>query len=190
MARVSQAQAQQNRDRVVETAARLFRERGVAGVSVADLMAAAGLTHGGFYKRFASKEALVAEAAGRAFTEQGARLRELGARHPGDPEAVRHERITQYLSAAHRDNPGAGCPISALASDVAREAPDSPARAPFADGVEAYARHLSGVGEDGEIDDEALVALSTMVGALLIARATSGTPLSERVLDAARVALD
>ncbi|MFI5842522.1 TetR/AcrR family transcriptional regulator [Catenuloplanes sp. NPDC051500] len=186
MARVSQAQAQQNRERVVETAARLFRERGVAGVSVADLMAAAGLTHGGFYKQFASKEALVAEAAGRAFADQETRVRTVGERHPGDPDAARKEWISQYLSLAHRDNPGEGCPTTALAPDVAREALDSPARAPFLAGVESYARHLS---DGDEIDDEALVTLSTMVGALLISRATAGSPLSDRVLAATRDAL-
>src|SRR5690349_9427188 len=78
MGRVSQAQAAQNRERIVDTAARLFRERGMAGVSVADVMAEAGLTHGGFYKHFASKDALVAEAVTLAFTQQAARVRGAG----------------------------------------------------------------------------------------------------------------
>src|SRR3954466_8705666 len=108
MGRVSQAQAQENRRTVVRTAARLFRERGVPGVSVADVMNAAGLTHGGFYKQFASKEALVAEATGRAFTDQGARLTALAAQHPGDHAAARREMLAQYLSAEHRDHPGSG----------------------------------------------------------------------------------
>ncbi|MFD0522672.1 TetR/AcrR family transcriptional regulator [Paractinoplanes durhamensis] len=84
MGRVSQAQAQENRKRIVETAARLFRERGVAGVSVADVMAEVGLTHGGFYKQFASKEALVAEAVGQAFDE----LRASSAGWTGPPSST------------------------------------------------------------------------------------------------------
>lgn len=184
MARVSQAQAQRNHERVIDEAARLFRERGVQGVSVADLMAAAGLTHGGFYKRFASKEALVAEATGRAFGELGDRLTALDERHPGDHQAARRELLDDYFSAEHRDRAGQGCPATALGGDLAREAPDSPARKPYADGVRDFARWMA-AGED-----EDLPAVATMVGALMLARATAGTELSDRFLAAARHALD
>ena len=184
MGRVSQAQAQQNRKRIVETAARLFRERGVAGVSVADVMAEVGLTHGGFYKQFASKEALVAEAIGQAFGEQGARLAAIG------DDSGRAAFLDEYLSAAHRDAPGRGCPSAGFGGDLARLEPptgkpagpsaDRDARAAYADGVESYARWL---GRDGEPD---LAALSTLVGAMILARATAGTDVSDRILDAAR----
>ncbi|MFI7708882.1 TetR/AcrR family transcriptional regulator [Nonomuraea sp. NPDC049480] len=184
MGRVSQAQAQQNRNSVVEAAARLFRERGVQAVSVADLMAEAGLTHGGFYKRFASKDALVAEATGRAFEEHDARLRSLDENRPDDHAAARAALVERYLSAEHRDDAGAGCPTAALAADVAREAPGSPARERYADGVEAFGGWLA-TGDD----DEGLAALSTLVGALLLARATRGTELSDRILAASRAAL-
>ena len=184
MARVSQAQVQQNRERVIDEAARLFRERGVQGVSVADLMAAAGLTHGGFYKRFASKEALVAEAVGRAFGELGERLAALDERHPGDHPAARRELLDYYFSAEHRDHAGQGCPTTAFGGDLAREAPDSPAREPYADGVRGFAGWLA----DG--DDEDLMAVATMAGALMLARATAGTELSDRILTAARRSLD
>ncbi len=182
MARASQAQARENRDRVVRTAARLFRERGVGGVSVSDLMAEAGLTHGGFYKQFPSKEALVAEATGRAFGDLGARLTDLDERHAGDHDAARREFVAGYLSAGHRDDAGNGCPVTGLGPDVARE--DGAAREPYAHGVEEFARWMAGA--DGDQD---LAAVATMVGALLIARATSGTPLSDRVLAAAKDAL-
>jgi len=184
MARVSQAQAQQNRDRVIDEAARLFRERGVQGVSVADLMAAAGLTHGGFYKRFASKEALVAEATGRAFGDLQDRLATLDERHPGDHAAARRELLDYYFSAEHRDHAGQGCPTTALGGDMAREAPESPARVPYADGVRDFARWLA----DG--DDEDLMAIATMAGALMLSRATAGTDLSDRILEAARRSLE
>jgi TetR/AcrR family transcriptional repressor of nem operon len=195
MARVSQAQAQQNRDRVIDEAARLFRERGVQGVSVADLMAAAGLTHGGFYKRFASKEALVAEAVSRAFGELGERLAALDERHPGDHPAARRELLDFYLSAEHRDHAGRGCPATAFGGDLAREAPGSPAREPYADGVRGFARWMADDADEdteGREDktDEDLLAVATMAGALMLARATAGTDLSDRILTAARRSLD
>ena len=111
MGRVSQAQAQENRKRTVETAARLFRERGVGRVSVADVMAAVGLTPGGFYKQFTSKHALVTEAVGSAFAQQAQRLADAG--------DTRTAFIASYLSPAHRDEPGTGCPSAGFGSDLA-----------------------------------------------------------------------
>ncbi|WIM98995.1 TetR family transcriptional regulator [Actinoplanes oblitus] len=201
MGRVSQAQARENRERVVATAAELFRERGIAGVSVADISAAAGLTHGGFYKQFESKDALVGEAIAYAFAEQAARLTEgpagkepaaretpeHEARKLDEPEALgpeaRRALLDAYLSREHRDEPAVGCPTAGFAGDVARAAGGEAARQAYAAGVEAYARLL---GTTGEPD---LAAVSTMVGALLLARATAGTALSERILGAARAAL-
>jgi len=182
MARVSQAQAQENRERVVETAARLFRERGVQGVSVADLMGAAGLTHGGFYKSFASKEALVAEAAGKAFAASGGLMAARDEASAGDHRAARREFLDYYLSPAHRDDAGNGCPTTAFGPDVAREPTESAVRETYAHGVEHFAEWMGDDGED-------LAAVATMVGALMLSRATAGTGLSERILDAARRAL-
>jgi TetR/AcrR family transcriptional repressor of nem operon len=170
MGRVSQAQAQENRQRVIAEAGRLFRERGVDAVSVADVMAAAGLTHGGFYKQFASKEALVAEAVEAAFNQQQA----------DRMNTDRASFLDAYLSPRHRDHPGLGCPAAGLASDVAHEGPDGPAREPFAEAIERYARWLAGG------DGEDLATLSLLVGALTLARATAGTPVSDRILAAAR----
>ncbi len=180
MGRVSQAQARQNREQVVDAAARLFRERGIQGVSVAEVMAAAGLTHGGFYKQFASKEALVAEAAGQAFDHLDARLGAMG----DDRGEARRTLVDYYLSPEHRDDPGDGCPTAGLAADMAHEAPDSAARQIFASGVESFGRRLAAEPDGGED----LAAVSMMVGAVLLARATSGD-LSERILRAAKDAL-
>lgn len=103
MGRVSQAQAQENRKRVVANASRLFREQGT-GVSVADLMKSAGMTQGGFYKQFASKDALVGEAAVHAFAQlEARRAAELDA-HDGRRDAARQGMIDHYLSTRHRDN--------------------------------------------------------------------------------------
>ncbi|QUQ71540.1 TetR/AcrR family transcriptional regulator [Kutzneria sp. CA-103260] len=182
MGRVSQAQAQENRARVVAAASRLFREQGT-DVSVADVMKAVGLTHGGFYKQFASKEALVAEATTLAFDEQ----RELRARqdeaHAGRREDARQGLIDWYLSAEHRDCPADGCPSAGLAADMARD-DDAQTRHIYADGVREFADWLATEGKD-----DGLARLATLAGAILLARATEGTPLSDEFLTAARQAL-
>lgn len=182
MGRASQGQAQQNRKRVVETASRLFRERGTH-VSVADLMTASGLTHGGFYKQFASKDALVDEATAHAFGELDARRTAALAQHAGQPDAARAAFIDAYLSAEHRDNAAGGCPAAALAADIARATGDREARRVYTEGIRAYADWLATEDHNG------LLRLSTMLGALLLARATTGAPLSEEILTAARAAL-
>ncbi|MFE4607544.1 TetR family transcriptional regulator [Streptomyces niveus] len=184
MGRVSKEQAQENRRRIVDTASRLFREQGTAGVSVADLMKAAGLTHGGFYKHFDSKEALVDEATARAFDGVGTGDR------PGDDSdtdtregAAKDARgafVESYLSPEHRDDMAGGCPTAGLATDMARGATGSAARHTYAEGVREFARRMA------DDDDDGLVRLSTMVGALILARAVNGDPLSDALLAAAR----
>ncbi|EQM32337.1 MULTISPECIES: TetR/AcrR family transcriptional regulator [Rhodococcus] len=179
MGRVSQQQAEENRRRVVETAARLFREKGTH-LSVADLMKASGLTHGGFYKQFASKDALIDEATTHAFAEL-AQLHAAGLeRHAGQRDEARQALIDNYLSVEHRDNPADGCPAAALAADMAREPADSEARRVYVEGVGDFAEALADEEHDG------LVRLSTMIGALVLSRATKGSSLSEEVLVAAR----
>ncbi|MFD6511664.1 TetR/AcrR family transcriptional regulator [Rhodococcus sp. NPDC060176] len=190
MGRVSQQQAEENRRRVVETAARLFREKGTH-LSVADLMKASGLTHGGFYKQFASKDALIDEATAHAFAE----LTQLHAagleRHAGQRDEARQALIDNYLSVEHRDNPADGCPAAALAADMAREPADSEARRVYTEGVGDFAAALADQRADEEADNDAdgLVRLSTMLGALVLSRATKGSHLSEKILDSARAAL-
>ncbi|MFE2069997.1 TetR/AcrR family transcriptional regulator [Streptomyces sp. NPDC059467] len=184
MGRVSQAQAQENRQRVVATASRMFREKGTA-VSVADLMKAAGLTHGGFHKQFASKEDLVDEAITHAF-ENPAPYSAAAAVTPEqseDHETARQAMIDDYLSIWHRDHAADGCPVSGFAADLARE-PDQAAgaRQVYANGVRNRAARLA-TGDDG------LAQFCTLVGALALARATRGNPLSEELLQAARTAL-
>ncbi|MCX4410055.1 MULTISPECIES: TetR/AcrR family transcriptional regulator [unclassified Streptomyces] len=185
MGRVSQAQAQENRQRVVATASRMFREKGTA-VSVADLMKAAGLTHGGFYKQFASKEDLVDEAITHAF-ENPAPYSAAAAVTPKegeDHEAARQAMIDDYLSIWHRDHAAEGCPVSGFAADLGRE-PDQAAgaREIYINGVRNRAARLA------TGDDDGLAQFCTLVGALALARATRGNPLSEELLQAARTAL-
>ncbi|MEU9992765.1 TetR family transcriptional regulator [Streptomyces sp. NPDC048045] len=183
MGRVSRAQAQENRQRVVATASRMFREKGTA-VSVADLMKAAGLTHGGFYKQFASKEDLVDEAIAHAFAEQAAHSAVAFEENFGEHETARRRLIEDYLSVWHRDHPADGCPVSGFAADLGRE-PEQAARAQhvYINGVRNRAARLA------TGDDDGMAQLCTMVGALVLARATRGNPLSEELLQAARTAL-
>ncbi|MFJ2213381.1 TetR/AcrR family transcriptional regulator [Streptomyces sp. NPDC101062] len=182
MGRVSQAQAEENRRRVVETASRLFRERGTH-VSVADLMKAAGLTHGGFYKQFASKEALVDEATAHAFGTL-TRLHEGGAeRYDGERDVAQRALIDTYLSTEHRDGAADGCPVAALASDMARDPGEGEAHRVYTEGVGDFAAWLATEDQDG------IARLCTMLGALVLARATKGDPLSEEILASAHAAL-
>ncbi|MFF4898214.1 TetR/AcrR family transcriptional regulator [Streptomyces sp. NPDC001068] len=184
MGRVSRAQAQENRQRVVATASRMFREKGTA-VSVADLMKTIGLTHGGFYKQFASKDDLVDEAIAHAFADQGAHQAADGTDESAEEhEAVRQKMIEDYLSIWHRDHPGEGCPVSGFAADLGRE-PDQAARSRdlYINGVRNRAARLA------TGDDDGMAQLCTLVGALALARATRGNPISEEVLRAALTAL-
>lgn len=182
MGRVSQAQAEENRRRVVETASRLFREQGTH-VSVADLMKAAGLTHGGFYKQFASKEALVDEATAHAFDQLTRRHEDGLERYDGQRDAAQRALIEAYLSPEHRDSAADGCPVAALAIDIARDGGDREARRVYTEGVADFAQVLATEDQDG------LTRLCTMLGALVLARATAGSPLSEEILTTVRAAL-
>jgi len=123
--KVTKAQAQANRAHIVDTASTLFRERGYDGVGVADLMAAAGYTHGGFYKNFASKADLMIEAASHSFSKSAETVAEMDYR----------TFVASYLSREHRDAPGRGCTMAALCSDAARQ-PES-LKEVFAAGIEA-----------------------------------------------------
>lgn len=181
MGRVSREQAQENRKRIVETASRLFRELGTH-VSVADLMNAAGLTHGGFYKQFPSKEALIDEATTHAFDELAQRHTAALEQHAGRL-AAQQALIDAYLSVEHRDNPADGCPVAGLAGDMAREPGNPQAHRVYAEGVSDFADWLATEDQDG------VTRLCTMLGALLLARATKDSPMSEEILTTARAAL-
>jgi TetR/AcrR family transcriptional repressor of nem operon len=183
MGRVSRAQAQENRQRVVATASRMFREKGTA-VSVVDVMKTVGLTAGGFYKQFDSKEDLVDEAIAHAFAEEAAHSSMALEERPGEHEAARRALIEDYLSVWHRDHAGDGCPVSGFAPDLGRDA-DQAARAQdvYVNGVRNRAERLA------TGDDDGMAQLCTMVGALALARATRGNPISEEILHAARTAL-
>lgn len=183
--KVSKAQAAEHREGIVDAAARLYREKGLEGVGVAEITRDAGLTHGGLYRHFASKDALAREACLRAFDWTITPLEGLdsaGADH--DPAARLRALVHGYLSASHRDRPGDGCPAAALATDAARAGPEM--SEVFALGVERNIQRFMAVLPDDGADrrSQTIVALSSMVGALVLARATAaGNPgLSEEIL--------
>ncbi len=192
MPRVSRQQMDQNRASIEEVSARLFREQGLNGISVADLMAAAGLTHGGFYGHFESKDALAAVACGKAFEQSLGRWERSVQRQP-TPQRALEQIIERYLSPQSRDQPGRSCPAVALAADVAREAPGKPVRAAYLDGVKGMAEALTTLAAGAHLRphprQQALLQLATMVGALSLARATRGDPLSDEILAAVRALL-
>ncbi len=181
--RVSRSQAAENRETVINVASRLFRERGFDGIGVKDLMEGAGLTQGAFYKQFASKDDLAAQASRRALESAFQRWSDAAAANPQDPLGA---VIAFYLSMEHGAEIMDGCPIVALGSDAARQGPE--VKASFEAGIREYLEMLgSWVGEaDGkEPGGKAMAILSTMVGALLLSRAVNDEQLSKRFLQAA-----
>lgn len=182
--RVSRTQAEQNRQTVIDVASRLFRENGFDGIGLKDLMEAAGLTQGAFYKQFASKGELVAKASERALEGATRRWSAAAEARPQDPlRAV----IAFYLSMEHREESGEGCPVVALGADAARQGED--VKASFEAGIRKYLEMLAPwVGEpDSEVSTEkAMGVLSTMVGAMVLSRAVNDKRLSKRLLQAAR----
>jgi TetR/AcrR family transcriptional repressor of nem operon len=188
MPRVSREQSDSNRIAIEEASARLFREQGLKGVSVSDLMAAVGLTHGGFYGHFESKDALAAVACTRAFAQSSERWKNRIA-GKADRAAALSALVEGYLSPQSRNGVGTGCPIAALASDVAREPSGKPVREAYLAGVKNQLEVLLSIQGSGnaEVDrSQALAQLSTLVGALVLARATRGDSISDEFLAAAR----
>jgi len=182
--KVTKAQAQANRAHIVETASTLFRERGYDGVGVADLMAAAGFTHGGFYKHFGSKADLMAEAAVCGLTSSAAAVADL------DVQAF----VSEYLSRAHRDGPGQGCTLAALCTDAARQT--EAVKAAFAAGIEArLATRATQEGQAQRDPDDAararrIALMAQAVGALVLSRSCPDeSPLADEILDACRADL-
>lgn len=164
----SQAQKAQTHQRVVRAAAARFRAEGLDRVSIAELMRSAGLTHGGFYSHFASREALTAEALVAAFAEDEARLARLTRRSDQPPLAALFDA---YLTESHRDIPAAGCATAALAAEIGRAG--GRLRALLSWQIDRYRRRLARLigGEAGEARRKAAVSMSAMVGALVLARA-------------------
>ena len=181
--RVSRVQAAENRQNVINVASRLFRERGFDGIGLKDLMEGAGLTQGGFYKQFASKEDLAVEASRRALESASGRWSDAAAQNPDDPLGA---VLAFYLSGDHREEKMDGCPIVALGSDAARQGPN--VKAAFEAGIKAHlevlGRFVAKTG-DGASGGKAMAILATMVGAVTLSRVVNDPDLAQALLDAA-----
>ncbi|MCA7977237.1 TetR/AcrR family transcriptional regulator [Burkholderia cepacia] len=181
---VSRQQAAENRSAIVAAAERLFRVRGVDAVGLTELMKEAGFTQGGFYNHFKSKDALVAEVMEKAMQDRA------DSPNAGSLDA----QVASYLSAAHRDNVEAGCPLSGFAGDAPRLT--DAARACYAHGLATYLDRLERMvavegGTPAQTRRDAIAVFSQMVGALVLSRAIVGTEpaLADEILAAGRDAL-
>lgn len=179
--RVSREKALESREQVIDTAARLLRERGFDGIGVADIMKAAGMTHGGFYRHFESKDDLAVRASERAIADTKAVIVDELSKGPQDPLRVLIER---YVSSSHRDDPGTGCILPALAADAARR-DDPQLRQVFTANIQEYLDQLgillaarpaaTGVRSPAGI-------LAEMVGAVILSRVMSDETLAASLM--------
>ena len=182
--RYSSNHKQETRERIIETAARSFREKGFDGTGVQALMADAGLTNGAFYNHFESKEDLIAEAIAAGLSQRLKAVQE----HIDAGRGV-EGHIDSYLSMSHRDNPGMGCPTATLAAEVARHSDE--VRQSFTDGLAQYLELLATQWPDLSHEaaiDRAIVLYSLMSGTMQLARATPDDALSRRILDTGKKA--
>jgi TetR/AcrR family transcriptional regulator, transcriptional repressor for nem operon len=180
--KVTREQAAQNRQRILDVAAQLFREHGFEGIGVADLMKEAGLTHGGFYGHFSSKDDLIAQASARELTRSLEHWSNFAGRASDDPlSAV----AGTYLTRSHRDNPGTGCVLAALGPDVSRQGPA--VRRAVTDYVRSVVdllvKLVPGKSKAAR-RQQAISTYATLVGAMVLARAVDDRALSQEILDA------
>ena len=179
--RVSKEKAAQNRERILTSAARLFRERGIGATGVDSITEDAGLTHGGLYSQFESKEAIAAEAVRLALAKSQHLWQVLAERNSG--KKVLPAIVAQYLSPAHRDSAGRGCVVAALGSEIARQprtVRDSFTRE-FRNSLE-FLTELMREDDPTAGREDAICAFVSMVGGLILARAVSDESLSDQIL--------
>jgi TetR/AcrR family transcriptional regulator, transcriptional repressor for nem operon len=174
--RITKEKRQENHDRIVSVGSEMFRARGFDRVGVADVMQAAGLTHGGFYNHFASKEALIATTTAKGFVETAERYADVSVA----------DVIDAYVSRAHRDARGQGCPAAALSGEAARLPDDT--RAVFGDGISGLIAALeTGLAGRTDARAHAISLLAQAVGAVVLSRACpDGAALADEILDTCR----
>ena len=184
MKKTASRSKQASHDRIVEAASRAIRRSGYHGTGVADIMKTAGLTHGGFYAHFPSREAMLAEAADRAGCESVEQMSRIAASAP--PEHALQSMIGAYLSKEHVESVETGCATAALASEMPRQAPEvrRAATRRIKEMIDLVSRQLPDWGKPGA-HEHALATVATMVGALVLARAVDDPRLSDALRDAA-----
>lgn len=182
--RVSREVMAKRHDEIISQTSKMLRQRGIIGTSLADLMAAVGLTHGGFYKHFDSKDTLVAEATERIFTEINSRFEDRS-RSEG-PKVALKAYVADYLTLAHIKSAELGCPIPSFAPDIARE--QAGIKGVFTAGLKAtLTLIMDGLsGPPAERQGKAIELLGLLSGAVSMARATNDQKLSSEIIAAAR----
>ena len=177
--RVTKEKAAENRERILQAAARLIRERGISGAGVDALTEAAGMTHGSLYSQFGSKERLVEEAFRYALIASGKATAGAGTFDQG---------VASYLSPDHRDQIGQGCPLAALACEMPRQS--AGVRETFTSGLRGMLKQLSSRLDSGlkprQRDEQALAIVASLIGAVVLARAVNDSELSDAILQATR----
>jgi TetR/AcrR family transcriptional repressor of nem operon len=174
----SQAAKAESRERVLQVTARRIREEGLASPGVADLMREAGLTHGGFYKHFSSRDDLITQAAALALAEGSAKMERAARKNEQEP---RTGLIDAYLAKQHRDAPGTGCALVTLGAAAGRNGQDL--KEGYEKQVRTYLGLISGLdGDSVEARAEAMLTLSALVGAMLMSRAVADPDLSDELL--------
>lgn len=189
MGRVSREQAERNRERVLETACRLFRKHGVEGVSIGDIMKEAGLTAGAFYKQFASKEALVEEASRFAFTQSSDSWERINQRYEADAIQGFQALMRRYFK--HRPQTQS-CPILAFSSLTSALPADAPATAIYSEGVEKLFEQFQAVARQAcaeQSEEQIMLLFAAMLGTGMISRAIGDTPFTQTMQDAVLAAL-
>lgn len=177
--KVSREQMAENRKRILDEARRLFLARGFDAVSVSEVMKAAGLTHGGFYGHFESKDDLIAQTLAHGFTKTS------------DAPLDLRKYLDLYLSPGHCHNVTEGCPIAGLAAETLRQTPE--ARAAMTEGIRAHIERLSNAQPDEDPADRRRSAIgiwAAMVGAMILARASEDEALSDEILTQVRAWID
>ena len=172
--------------RILDAAARLFRKQGYAATGVDEVMESAGMTAGGFYSHFRSKRRLLVEALDRAFDDSGSRVRAALERREGAKWPMSFANF--YLSSRHRDSVERGCPMPALAADVARVDPRA---------RDVFEKHLrrrlaavgAGLGASSDDNSKAIATVALCLGGLMLARAVKDTTFSDQILESCRTAL-
>jgi TetR/AcrR family transcriptional repressor of nem operon len=185
--KVSREQAAENRERVIEVASRLFREHGLDGIGIADVMKAAGLTHGGFYGQFRSKDDLIEQACAHALARSARGWQKAADEAEGDALGA---LVARYVSPRHRDNPATGCAFSTVAAGAARHG--GGLRKVLTEGLKPLVDTLTKVvpgSSRAARRRKALAAMSQMLGAIILARVVDDGALSIEILEAVRADL-
>jgi TetR/AcrR family transcriptional regulator, transcriptional repressor for nem operon len=187
--RKSKVETAETRRRIVDVAAREFRANGIQATGLADVMAAAGLSHGGFYRHFESKDQLVAEACEAGLASIVEKLEAIA--NAGAPEDGFSAIINGYVSAGHRDGPAGGCPLAGMGSELARADAETRAAASrgFDDLAEILAKRVQGTNQDSA-RSKAVFALSAMIGAITMSRIISDPESSLSLLQDVRQQLN